>query len=156
MKRVNLSVLAAVLVAVLVPGSAAGALPNLGQNVGVQQLATGTTAIVQTLGGPPVAAVELWFRAPSTGFGAKPVPSLARLAAQTIAASKPLVGSALSEVVKNSGGRLAISVYGDSIEIAAVVPANAARAVVKAMTTAYFAPVRHLRCANTRRCCLSS
>jgi len=140
MKRV-LSVLAALLVAVIGPASAAGALPNLGGNVTVKQLATGTTAIVQTLGGPPVAAIELWYRAPSTGFGPKPIPSLARLSAQAIAASKPLVGSALGELVKNAGGRLAISVYSDSVEIAAVVPANTARAVVKTMTTAYFAPV---------------
>jgi predicted Zn-dependent peptidase len=128
-------------VAFCAASAAAGALPNLGQNVAVRQLATGTTAIVQTLGGPPVAAIELWYRAPSTGFGAKPVLSLARLSAQTIAASKPLVGSSLADVVKNAGGRLAISVYGDSVEIAAVVPANAASAVVKTMTTAYFAPV---------------
>ncbi len=141
MKRGSLSVLAGLIVAALGSPSAVDALPNLGQNVAVNQLATGTTAIVQTVAGPPVAAVELWYRAPSTGFGAKPLPSLGRLSAQVVAASKPLVGLALGDVVKNAGGRLAISAYSDSIEIAAVVPANAARAVVKAMTTAYFAPV---------------
>ena len=141
MRRARLWILAAVLAAVTGSMSSAAALPNLGSNVSVRQLATGTTAIVQTLGGPPVAAVELWYRAPSTGFGTKPVPSLARLAAQVVAASKPLVGPALGELVKNSGGRLGISVYGDSIEIAAVVPANAARDVVRSMTRAYFAPV---------------
>jgi predicted Zn-dependent peptidase len=121
--------------------ASAAALPSLGPNVSVRQLGTGTTAIVQTLSGPPVAAIELWYRAPSTGFSSKPVPSLARLAAQAVAASKPLLGPGLGELVKNSGGRLGVTVYGDSIEIAAVVPKTAALAVVKTMTTVYFAPV---------------
>ena len=136
------SLTAALLAAALISTSAgADALPSLGPNVSVRQLGTGTTAIVQTLSGPPVAAIELWYRAPSTGFDVKPVPSLARLSAQVVAASKPLIGLSLGEIVRNSGGRLAISVYSDSIEIAAVVPATAARSVVKTMTTAYFAPV---------------
>jgi predicted Zn-dependent peptidase len=109
--------------------------------VTVAKLAEGGVVIVRPATGAPVAAVELWYRAPSTGFGPKPVPSLARLAAQVVAASKPLVGQALGTVVNDAGGRLTITVYSDSIAVAAVVPATAARAVVKAMTTSFFAPV---------------
>lgn len=107
----------------------------------VSRLARGGTAIVRPAQGAPVAAVELWYRAPSTGFGSKPQPSIARLAAQTVAASKPIVGDSLGKTVRDAGGRLAITVYTDSVEISALVPASSARAVVKAMTTAYFAPV---------------
>jgi predicted Zn-dependent peptidase len=118
-----------------------GVLPNLGSNVTVQRLAAGGTAIVSPFVGAPVAAVELWYRAPSTGFGPKPVPSVARLAAQVVAASKPLVGESLGKVVNELGGRLTITVYSDSIAIAAIVPASGASSVVKAMTTSFFAPV---------------
>jgi predicted Zn-dependent peptidase len=121
--------------------AADGALPSLGSNVTVQRLAAGGTAIVSPFVGAPVAAVELWYRAPSTGFGPKPVPSVARLAAQVVAASKPLVGESLGKVVNDLGGRLTITVYSDSIAIAAIVPASGASSVVKAMTTSFFAPV---------------
>lgn len=122
---------------------AAGGEPNLGPMAVVGRLRGdhGGLWIVQPLRGAPVAAIELWYRAPSTGFGPKPMPSLARLAAQTVAASKPLVGPSLSRVVKDSGGRLGITVYSDTLEIAAVVPSNFAKAVVKTLTTVYFAPV---------------
>jgi predicted Zn-dependent peptidase len=116
-------------------------LPDLGPRATVAYLPAGGLSIVEPLAGAPVAAVELWYRAPSTGFGTTPVPTLARLAAQVVAASKPLVGPSLGELVKSSGGRLSITVYNESVEIAAVVPANVARSVVKTMTTVYFAPV---------------
>jgi predicted Zn-dependent peptidase len=98
-------------------------------------------AIVRPSQGAPVAAVELWYRAPSTGFEGKAQPSIARLAAQAVAASKPILGDPLGKVVRDAGGRLAITVYTDSVEISALVPSANARTVVKAMTTAYFAPV---------------
>jgi predicted Zn-dependent peptidase len=141
-RTVFASVLGAALAAAPGIGTAAtGELPNLGPHVDVARMPSGATTIVQRLSGAPVAAIELWYRAPATGFGPKPRPSLARLAAQVVAASKPLVGEALGPLVKSSGGRLAITVYADSLEIAAVVPLDAARAVVKTMTTVYFAPV---------------
>jgi predicted Zn-dependent peptidase len=115
--------------------------PSLGSNVTVQTLPAGGTVIVRPSMGAPVAAIELWYRAPSTGFGAKPMSSVARLAAQVVAASKPLVGDPLGKVVGDLGGRLTITVYTDSVAVAAVVPASGARAVVKSMTTAFFAPV---------------
>ncbi len=143
--RLRASALGAVLILagpLAQPSAAAtGDLPDLGSNVTVGRLPAGGTVIVDPAQGAPVAAIELWYRAPSTGFGAKPIPALARLAAQVVAASKPIVGDPLGTVVSDAGGRLAITVYSDSISISAVVPAAAARSVVKAMTTAFFAPV---------------
>ena len=126
----------------MAPAAAApGGLPDLGQGVKVGRLAVGGTYIVRPLDGPPVAAVELWYRAPSTGFGPSPMTGLARLAAQVVAASKPIVGDSLGKTVADLGGRLSIDVYSDSVSIAATVPADSARDVIKQMTTAYFAPV---------------
>jgi len=130
-----------IILAALPARAAVGDLPDLGPNVTVGRLAGGGTSIVRPTHGSPVAAIELWYRAPSTGFGPKPLPALARLAAQSVAGSKPLLGKTLGQVVAGEGGRLAITVYSDSIAISAVVPARAAKAVVKAMTTAFFAPV---------------
>jgi predicted Zn-dependent peptidase len=121
--------------------AATGILPDLGPTAVVGSLPAGGTVIVRPAAGSPVAAVELWYRAPSTGFDAKAQTGLARLAAQAVAASRPIVGDALSHVVESAGGRLSISVYGDSVAITATVPATSAANVVKAMTTVYFAPV---------------
>jgi predicted Zn-dependent peptidase len=121
--------------------AATGELPNLGTNVSIGTLPHGGTYIVRPASGAPVAAVELWYRAPSTGFGQKPVPSLARLAAQVVVASKPLIGDPLGKQVSDVGGRLAITVYTDSISIAAVVPSQEARKITRSLTTAFFAPV---------------
>ena len=146
--RLRATALGAFLVLASAPAGAAvpaespvGALPDLGPGVTVQRLSPGGTLIVRPAVGAPVAAVELWYRAPSTGFGPKPVPSLARLAAQVVAASKPLIGDSLGKVIGDMGGRLTITVYSDSVAVAAVVPAFGAPAAVKAMTTAFFAPV---------------
>ena len=87
-RRLRAAALGAFLVLMTAPGAAAPAdLPNLGSNVTVGKLSAGGTVIVRPSQGAPVAAVELWYRAPSTGFGPKPEPSLARLAAQVVAAS---------------------------------------------------------------------
>lgn len=140
--RPRASLLGAVLVLAASPSLAAtGDLPDLGHGVTVSRLASGGTAIVRPSQGAPVAAIELWYRAPSTGFGAKAQPALARVAAQVVAASKPIVGDSLGKAVSDVGGRLAISVYSDSIEVSAVVPTQSARSIVKTMTTAFFAPV---------------
>ncbi len=131
-----------ILCAAVSPGHAAtGELPDLGPNTTVGRLAAGGTVIVRPAQGAPVAAIELWYRAPSTGFGAQPVPALARLSAQVVAGAKPIVGEPLGKIVSDAGGRLSITTYSDAVAISAIVPANAARRVIKAMTTAYFAPV---------------
>jgi predicted Zn-dependent peptidase len=116
-------------------------LPDLGPGVTIARMSTGGTVIVRPAQGAPVAAVELWFRAPSTGFGPKPALGIARLAAQVVAASKPIVGLPLGKAVSDIGGRLAITTYTDSVAVSAVVPATSARDIVKLMTTAFFAPV---------------
>ena len=121
--------------------AATGDFPNLGSHVSIGSLPQGGTYIVRPASGAPVAAIELWYRAPSTGFGAKPVPSLARLAAQVVAGSKPLIGDPLGKQVSDVGGRLAITVYSDSLSIAAIVPSQEARKITKSLTTAFFAPV---------------
>ncbi|MBC5799785.1 MAG: insulinase family protein [Candidatus Eremiobacteraeota bacterium] len=123
------------------PSATAPALPDLGSAVTVSRLPAGGTAIVRPTEGAPLAAVELWYRAPSIGFGAKAQPGLARLAAQAVAASKPIIGKSLAQTVADAGGRLFITVYSDSLEVSALVPATSAGDVVKTMTTAYFAPV---------------
>jgi predicted Zn-dependent peptidase len=64
-----------------------------------------------------------------------------RLAAQAVAASKPIVGASLTDTIAASGGRLSVTVYSDSLEVSALVPSSRARDVIKKMTTAYFAPV---------------
>lgn len=149
MKRSLLGAAAAATLAVAcaLPSHAAApappaAAPDLGPNVALGHILGGAgTTIVGHFEGAPVAAVELWYRAPSGGFGSEPRSSLARLAAQTAASSKPLVGDALGTVVQSAGGKLQISAYGDSIAISALVPSAAARAVVHAMSVAFFAPV---------------
>jgi predicted Zn-dependent peptidase len=141
-QRLRAAALGAFLILGTAPaGAATGDMPDLGSNVTVAKLSAGGTIIVRPAQGAPVAAIELWYRAPSTGFGPKPVPSLARLAAQVVAASKPLIGDPLGKVVGDMGGRLSITVYSDSVAITAIVPSTGARAVVKSMTTAFFAPV---------------
>ena len=51
--------------------AATGELPDLGPNTTVGRLPVGGTVIVRPAQGAPVAAIELWYRAPSTGFGEK-------------------------------------------------------------------------------------
>jgi predicted Zn-dependent peptidase len=141
-RRLRAITLGAFLISSLAPAAAAtGDLPDLGANVTVGRLPTGGTVIVRPAFGAPVAAIELWYRAPSTGFGATPQPAIARLAAQVVAASKPIVGDSVGAAVNAAGGRLSISVYADSIAVSATVPAAQARRIVKVLTTAYFAPV---------------
>ena len=140
-QRLRATALGALLILTASPSVAAPAALDLGPNVTVEKMSAGGTVIVRPSAGAPVAAVELWYRAPSTGFGPKPQPSIARLAAQVVAASKPLIGDPLGKVVNDMGGRLTITVYSDSIAVAAIVPASGARRVVRAMTTSFFAPV---------------
>ncbi len=142
MKRLALAFAGASLAAALPCAAVAAAPVALGPSVTTSHLqGDAGTAVLQAASGAPVASLELWFRAPSTGFGKEPVVSLARLAAQAVAASKPIVGDSLGEAVSAVGGKLAITVYGDSVAVSALVPANAATAIAKAMTVAYFSPV---------------
>lgn len=119
---------------------ARGAAPSQG-GISRGTLAGGGSYIVRSQRSLPVAAVELWFRAPSYGFARDPIPGLSILAAKAIAASVPITGTALSRFVGDMGGKLAVSNYPDSINVSALVPANRAGDVVRAMTAVYFTPV---------------
>ncbi|MBV8424457.1 MAG: insulinase family protein [Candidatus Eremiobacteraeota bacterium] len=114
---------------------------GIGPAVTMTALPGGGTGIVRPLSGAPLAAVELWFRAPSIGFEADPQPGVANLAALAIAASEPLTGTPLATVVNQTGGRFSISVYPQTVEISALVPASEAGRVLRTMTAVYFTPV---------------
>jgi predicted Zn-dependent peptidase len=85
------------------------------------------------------AAVGLWFRAPGAGYD-NGTPGISRIAATAAAAAPLASGKSLVELVHSVGGELSISVYPDIVGIGAVVPSEAAKRVVAAMTAAYFAP----------------
>jgi len=104
-------------------------------------LAGGGTYIVRPISGAPVAAISLWYRASSSGFGPMPVPGLGRLAATAVAASQPITGTPLGTFVSRLGGRMSISTYPESIAISLLVPADRAAVAIQALTRSYFAPV---------------
>jgi predicted Zn-dependent peptidase len=133
-----LALLCGLLIAAAVP--ATGAAPPSGA-VSRGTLPGGGSFIVRSQHSIPVAVVELWFRAPSVGFARDPIPGLSLLAAKAVAASVPITGTTLSRAVTDMGGRLTISGYPDSIDVAALVPANRAGDVVRLMTSVYFTPV---------------
>jgi predicted Zn-dependent peptidase len=85
------------------------------------------------------AAIDLWFRAPGAGYDGES-PGIARLAATAAAAVTLESGKSLVSLIRGTGGRVAINVYPDLVDISASVPATAARRVVAAMSAAYFAP----------------
>lgn len=126
---------AVVLAAVFLFGAA------FGPSATTKKLPSGVTSIVRPLSGSPVAAIELWFRAPSIGFDATPKPGLANLAALTVAASQPLTGTPLAVLVAEVGGRFSVNVYPQTIEISALVPATEAARVLRTMSGVYFTPV---------------
>ncbi len=122
-------------------GAQAPAAAPAPQVPGPQGPLSGPQVIVRETAGAPVASLELWFRAPSAGFDAKQTPGLARLAAQVVSASKPIVGDSLDHIVGDLGGRLMISAFSDAVSVTAIVPSGGARRVLGAMTRAYFSPV---------------
>ena len=101
----------------------------------------GGTYLIRPQGGADVVAVALWYRAPAAGFGTDTVPGLGRLAASAVAASQPITGTSVSQFVRQSGGRLSISAYPESISISLLVPADRGADAVKALTRSFFAPV---------------
>ncbi|MFN2459707.1 MAG: M16 family metallopeptidase [Candidatus Velthaea sp.] len=116
-------------------GAAATDAPSTGTLTG------GGRYIVHPADGAPVAAVALWYRAPSTGFDTKAAPGIGRLAAAAVAASQPITGTPLGRFVDELGGRIAVTSYPNSIAVSAIVPADRASDVVHAMTVSFFAPV---------------
>lgn len=104
-----------------------GALPGGGQYILHRDATAGT------------AAVELWYRVPSAGYD-NANPGIARLALAALAVSAPPHGTSFAELVKRDGGSLTINVYADIAMVGASVPAAQAPAVLKALTSTYFAP----------------
>lgn len=102
-------------------------------------LAHGGTYLIAADSTAPVAAMDLWFRAPDAGY-ATVTPGLARIAATAGAAAKLVSGRSLSEIVARAGGSLTISVFPDLVGIGVVVPAGAAPRALAALSAAYFAP----------------
>lgn len=88
----------------------------------------------------PSAVVELWFRAPAAGYD-DATPALSRVAATAVAASERLHGTSLAELARNLGGSLTISANPDLVSVALSAPASNSRALVRALTQAYFTPV---------------
>jgi predicted Zn-dependent peptidase len=120
---------------------AAAAAPPSPANVASGSLAGGGQYVISHTDIAPVAAIALWYRAPSSGFDPDGVPGLGRLAAATVAGSAPITGTPLGRHVSELGGRIAITSYPDSVAISALVPAESAADVVHAMTVSFFAPV---------------
>jgi zinc protease len=89
----------------------------------------------------PTAAISLWYRAPAAGFEGPPLPGLSRLAALTVAASTPITGTPLARLVQSGGGRFSVAAYPESVAITILVSPEHVKAVVRAVTTDYFAPV---------------
>jgi predicted Zn-dependent peptidase len=130
---------AAFTVSALLPAFAAA--PQAPANLTSGALAGGGQYVISHTEIAPVAAIALWYRAPSSGFDAAGVPGLGRLAAATVAGSAPITGTPLGRYVSDLGGRIAISTYPDSIAISVLVPAEDAASIVHAMTVSFFAPV---------------
>lgn len=109
------------------PAQATGTLP------------LGGTYIVQSDPSVLQAVVQLWFRAPASGYD-DATPGIAQLAAAACAVTPLAGGQSLQALADSTGGDLNISIYADIVQISEAGPASAARRVVAAMTAAYFAP----------------
>lgn len=89
----------------------------------------------------PVAAASLWYRAPNAGFETAPLAGLSRLAAYTVAASTPVTGTPLGQLVKHYGGRITVAAYPDTLAVTVVVPPDALGPALRALSGDFFAPV---------------
>ena len=102
-------------------------------------LAHGGTYVVGPIRPSRLAAIGLWFRAPSAGYD-NATPGMARVAATAAAAATLESGTSLVTFVRSLGGRLSIDVYSDIVGITVIAPASATRRIVAAMSAAYFTP----------------
>jgi predicted Zn-dependent peptidase len=85
------------------------------------QFSDGLTLVARKATASPTAAIEIWIKCPSNGYGAAR-PGLARLTALAIVEEKS-GGPSLREEARRSGAQVAISVYNESTEIAMLAPA---------------------------------
>jgi zinc protease len=121
--------------------SAAGAQGTAPPTPATGTLPGGVTYQLRPDPAQSAAAVALWYRAPAGGFDAPLAPGLSRLAAATVAASAPITGTPLAQLVERFGGRLSVTAYPDSVAITALVPPDRVAQTVRAMTADFFAPV---------------
>ena len=102
--------------------------------------ASAATYVVRPDPAAGTAAIELWFRAPSTGYdGVRP--GIARVALATVAASSAAHDFSLAQRINRMGGHLSLNVYPDMATIGVSVPAARARDVVQAMIKAFGSPL---------------
>ncbi|MBV8748217.1 MAG: insulinase family protein [Candidatus Eremiobacteraeota bacterium] len=144
MSAFRTSLRAAVSAALLVSGTTASALAQSAPTTtpsGDGRLPSGVVYEVRPDPAQSAAAVALWYRAPAGGFDGTAVPGFSRLAAATVAASTPITGTPLGQLVDRFGGRLTVVAYPDSLAITALVPPDRVAQTVRAMTADYFAPV---------------
>ena len=128
------SLIAAALAVMLAPlGAFAADVPSTGSlpHGGTYTITQDTTVAS--------AALDLWFRAPGACYE-NSEPGISRVAATAAAAATLESGKSLVGLVRGVGGRIAINVYPDLVDISISVPASAARRVVAAMSAAYFSP----------------
>ena len=131
----------AAIVAALFVCAAAGTARAQGAPPANGTLPSGVVYEIRPNAAQNAAAVALWYRAPAGGFDGTALPGLSRLAAATVAASTPITGTSLAQLVDRWGGRLSVAAYPDSVAVTVLVaPDHVARAV-RAMTADYFAPV---------------
>jgi predicted Zn-dependent peptidase len=104
-------------------------------------LAGGGTYLIRPSAGASVAAIALWYRAPAGGFDAAAVPGIGRVAAEAVAASQPVTGTSLAQYVRQTGGRISVSAYPESVAVSLLVPADRAGSALRALTRSFFAPV---------------
>ncbi|HZZ66512.1 MAG TPA: hypothetical protein VFE17_13480 [Candidatus Baltobacteraceae bacterium] len=113
--------------------SAQQASPQVGTFAG------GGTYVVHPDGNAPTVAVDLWYRAPSAGYD-NATPGISRLAVAAVAASAPLHGTSLAELITRVGGSLSLNVYPDIVMVGVSVPSWQLAPVLHALTGAYFSP----------------
>ena len=99
----------------------------------VTQFPDGLTLVARKATASPTAAIEIWMKCPSSGYGA-PRPGLARLTALAVVEEKAGAPS-LREMARKDGAQIAISVYHESTEIALLAPAYLSPALLDALTS---------------------
>ncbi|MBV8162952.1 MAG: insulinase family protein [Candidatus Eremiobacteraeota bacterium] len=99
---------------------AASSAPAMASPETTTQLNDGLTLVTRKATASPTAALEVWIKCPSSGYGA-PRPGLARLTALAIVEQKS-GGSSLRTDARAAGAQVAVSVYHESTEIAILAP----------------------------------
>ena len=111
---------------------------NYGNGIVSGSLPHGGRYVVTPQSSVPLTAVELWYAVPSTGFGPTPTTSIARVAAQAVAASAPVGATSLGDFIWSVGGTLSIDAFPGSVAVSALVPTPDVAQTVHIMTQSYF------------------